>query len=504
MIERHVGYLKDDDPARIHAGSLAILADVGLLVRNEKARLRFAEHGCTIDDERVTLPADVVERYLAMVPSSFRLYARDPAYDVVLPRSVPAITTASSAPNIVDPVSGEERWATSDDIARIAHLVNELDGIDVFSISVLADDALADQFSLSRFYPALKNCKKPCRTSVIDVREAAQVLKLGHLIAGSAEAFAERPFMTFGYCAIVSPLTMDFDSTEMLMYYAENGINAYGTVAPIAGLSTPLSLVGMLVQMNAEWLAAACLAQMSKPGTGQIYNFLPVMADMRSGAYAAGAIETGMVSSAVSQMARYYGVPAGGYLGLTNAKVSDAQAGFEKAMAPLMGALSGIDYIVMGGLMDALMSFDFGQCVIDNEIALMLKRAVLGFDIDGLDEALQQIRDVGPASMFVDHPHTLENMRSAAFLPDLADRTPRKQWIEDGGHPIHDRAMDKARAILTQDNLNTISAAADERVRAAFPNLIAGDSRPPEGWSPPQPARQRKRASRRRRTAQQT
>jgi len=76
------------------------------------------------------------------------------------------IATASSAPDIVDPVSGITRRSTSDDIARIAHLVNELPGFDVFSISTLADDAPKDQFTLSRFYPALKNCLKPVRTSV--------------------------------------------------------------------------------------------------------------------------------------------------------------------------------------------------------------------------------------------------------------------------------------------------------------------------------------------------
>jgi trimethylamine--corrinoid protein Co-methyltransferase len=126
-------------------------------------------------------------------------------------------------------VTGKARRATSDDIARIAHLVNALPGFDLFSISTLADDAPSGQFSLSRFYPALKNCMKPCRTSVIDVREARQVLKLGELIAGSKEAYWERPFVNFGYCSIVSPLTMDYDSTEMLMFYAENDVTAYGT-----------------------------------------------------------------------------------------------------------------------------------------------------------------------------------------------------------------------------------------------------------------------------------
>jgi trimethylamine--corrinoid protein Co-methyltransferase len=159
------------------------------------------------------------------------------------------------------------------------------------------------------------------------------VIRLGELIAGSKEAFWQRPFINFGYCAIVSPLTMDFDSTETMMYFAENGITAYGTIAPMGGLSTPLSLPGMLTIMNAEWLAAATLAQMSRAGTAQIYNFLPVFADMRDGAYAPGAIEIGMMNSAVCQMARFYNVPAGGYLGLSNSKLADAQSGFEKGMS---------------------------------------------------------------------------------------------------------------------------------------------------------------------------
>jgi len=251
-------YLGDDDIRYVHESSLEILEEVGLLVRNEKARKRFAEHGAIVDHETemVRLPAAVVEKYRALVPPTITLRGRDPAFDITFPRKLPVIATASSAPDIVDPVTGVTRRSRSDDIARIAHLVNELPGFDLFSISTLADDAPNDQFSLTRFYSALKNCVKPCRTSVYNIREAEQVIKLGELIAGSKEAYRERPFINFGYCAIVSPLTMDFDSTDTLMYFAEQGITAYGTIAPMGGLSTPLTLPGMLVIMNAEWLAA--------------------------------------------------------------------------------------------------------------------------------------------------------------------------------------------------------------------------------------------------------
>jgi trimethylamine--corrinoid protein Co-methyltransferase len=477
-------YLGDDDIRYVHESSLEILEEVGLLVRNEKARKRFAEHGAIVDHETeiVRLPAAVVEKYRAMVPPTITLRGRDPAFDITFPRELPVIATASSAPDIVDPVSGMTRRSRSDDIARIAHLVNELPGFDLFSISTLADDAPRDQFSLTRFYAALKNCVKPCRTSVYNIREAEQVIRLGELIAGSREAYWERPFINFGYCAIVSPLTMDFDSTETLMYFAERGITAYGTIAPMGGLSTPLTLPGMLVIMNAEWLAAATLAQMSRPATEQIYNFLPVFADMRDGAYAPGAIEIGMMNSAVCQMARFYDVPAGGYLGLTNSKVADAQAGFEKGMSPLMGALSGADFIVMGGLQDALMSFDFGQAAIDNEIALMIKRVREGFGFDREAASVQEIKDTGPAGMFAANPATLERMLSTTFMPELADRKLREHWELEGSSTIHQRAMNKVYDILSQPNPAALDAEVDARIRAEFDGLVAADAKLQEGW----------------------
>jgi len=498
MITQHTQMLTDDQVQRVHAASLEILDHTGLLVRNEKARLRFAEHGCRVDHDSklVQFPADLVARCLELTPPEFTFFARDPACDVTLPRAAPAIATASSAPDIIDPVTGVERRATSDDIARTAHLVNELPGIDVFSISTLADDAPEGQFSLSRFYPALKNCIKPCRTSVIDVREAEQVLKLGALIAGSAEAFAKRPLITFGYCSIVSPLTMEYDSTEMLMYFAENDLNAYGTVAPVGGAGTPLSLPGMLALINAEWLATCVLTQISKAGRPMIYNFLPVFTDMRDGAYAPGAIETGIMCSALCQMARHYNVPSGSYLGLTNSKISDAQAGFEKGMSPLMGTLSGIDFIVMGGLLDALMTLDLGQLAIDSEIALMMKRAARGMDFSEENLALDEIHEAGPGGMFIGNAQTLANMKQTCLLPELADRDIREKWNMFGQRSIHQRALDQVQGILTKPNANALPPEIDAAIRAAFDDLVAGDSVPPEGWTPP-PVETRKRGGNR-------
>lgn len=484
MIARYAELLTQEQVAAVHDAALEVLDQVGLLVRNAKARERFRRHGCRVDADTqvVTFPRAVVEEFRRLVPPRFTFHARAEALSKTIPGDALVVATASSAPDLVDPDSGEVRRSRSDDIARIGHLVTHLDGIDVLSIAVLADDAPPGQFSLSRFYPAVKNCWKPVRTSVIDVGEAGQVLKLGALVAGSEREFRARPFITFGYCAIVSPLTMDFDSTEMLMHYAENELPAYGTVAPIGGISAPLSMMGMLAQIDAEWLAAAVLAQMSRAGTPLIYNFLPVVGDMRTGAYAPGAVETGIMAMALAQMARFYDVPSGSYLGLTNAKVGDAQAGYEKAMSPSIAATAGIDFVVMGGLLDALMAFDFGQMTIDDEIAQMLKRTRQGLSFGDLEQGIAEIREAGPAGMFVGHAETIARMKTAAFLPRIADRERRDVWTGQGRVDAHARALARAKELLCTPNPALLAADVDARVRAGLPGLVAGDVNVPDAW----------------------
>ncbi|MGD2144854.1 MAG: trimethylamine methyltransferase family protein, partial [Anaerolineae bacterium] len=147
----------------IHQASLEILETVGVLVRNEEARSRFAEHGCLVNAEThvVEFPRGVVEHFRAACPPAFTFHGRDAQYDRTIPDDGPLIITGSSAPDVIDVETGQVRRSHSRDIARIAHLVNELPGYDVFSICTTAGDAPGGQFGLSRFYPALKNCLKP-------------------------------------------------------------------------------------------------------------------------------------------------------------------------------------------------------------------------------------------------------------------------------------------------------------------------------------------------------
>ena len=101
--------LTQEQVERIHEASLEILENVGLLVRNEKARTIFAKHGCVVDSEThiVKFPRGVVEEFRAMMPPTFTFRGRDPQFDRTLPEEGPVIVTASSAPDIIDPVTGQ-------------------------------------------------------------------------------------------------------------------------------------------------------------------------------------------------------------------------------------------------------------------------------------------------------------------------------------------------------------------------------------------------------------
>lgn len=470
--------LTAEEVKRVHEASLVILEETGLLVRNEKARRIFARAGCRVDGATgvVQIPPAVVEEHRKAFPPSFTFRGRDPSYDRTIPQDGPLMVTASSAPDIIDPDTGVKRRAATADIARIAHLIGALPGFDVFSISTLADDAPKGYSSLARFYAALKNSLKPVRSNTPNMQELRDVLALGEIVAGSEKAYRERPLLNHHYCPVVSPLTMDVESTEAVLYLAEKALPVYGSICPNAGMSSPMSLIATLAQGNAEFLALGVLMQMVRSGTPLIYSVLATAADMRTGNYAPGGIETAILQMGYSQMARFYNVPSGGYIGLTNAHVNDAQSGYETGMGTAAALLGGADMLNMGGLLGSLMVFDFAKAVIDNEIAMMLKQLKRGISFDQEDPCLDLIRTVAPGGTFMDQMHTVKKMRTAAYLPKVATRAMRERWEKEGRTEIGARALAEARSLLAGVNPARFDEETDRKILSRFPVLakIAG------------------------------
>ncbi len=99
------------------------------------------------------------------------------------------------------------------------------------------------------------------------------------------------------------------------------------------------------------------------------------------------------------------------------------------------------------GMLESGVTIDFGQLVMDNEFAGMIKHVLNGIPVDDENLAVDVIHDVGPLKDFLAQKHTLKHMNSQS-QPDLIDRRRRSKWQELGGTDMYERAAAKAREIL--------------------------------------------------------
>ena len=110
--------------------------------------------------------------------------------------------------------------------------------------------------------------------------------------------------------------------------------------------------------------------------------------------------------------------------------------------------MAGANLIYGLGMFESGCTMDYGQLVMDNEFAEMIKFLVKGIPVRQDTLALDVIKDVGQFGEFVSHPHTLQNMREHQTYPRFIDRKMREVWDVEGQTSIHDRAWKEANHIL--------------------------------------------------------
>ena len=217
------------------------------------------------------------------------------------------------------------------------------------------------------------------------------------------------------------------------------------------GTTGPVTLVGTLVQHNAEVLAHIVLAQIINPGAPVMYGSATSGIDMRNASLRYGAVESGLMSSAIAQMARFYNVPCRVSAGTTDSKMLDMQAGFESATNLLMASLSGANYISnAAGAVDLALTASYEKLVIDHEIIAGIVRITKGITVTKEALAGELIRSIGPGGHYLTALHTVEHFRQDHFLPQLVDTEPYSVWEEAKNKDIKQRAREKVKEILQQ------------------------------------------------------
>ncbi len=249
-------------------------------------------------------------------------------------------------------------------------------------------------------------------------------------VAGGEEQLRQRPFISVITSFAISPLKLCTQSTRIMRAAVQSGIPVALSAAPMAGSTSPLTMAGTLVQLHAEELMGVAICQLTAPGAPILYGGIPGMADLHTMGYVGGGVECGMMNAAAHQLARRVRIPNYNSSGLSDAKIPDAQAGWEKGMTTLLVALSGGNYIHhAAGMLESMLAVAYEQYVIDDEIIGMAKRVLRGIEVDPEHLALEAVRAVGPGGNYMTSDHTMAHLRTEYYGGNgVTDRSGRAQW----------------------------------------------------------------------------
>jgi trimethylamine--corrinoid protein Co-methyltransferase len=342
--------LTTEDIAKIHATSMRVLAEVGVQVNSSEARELFKKAGATVSSSAniMTFPEEVVKAAIKTAPSMVNLAGRDDsgALDCTIGGKKVYLGTGGTALNVQDPGKTEVRPSQLKDVMNMARCVEALDNIHFYMLNVYPNDLRDDDkaVDVNRFGAALNKTRKHVMGGVYTVNGVRNVIKMAEMIAGSPEKLRERPFISMVTC-LVSPFKMDELYSTLTMEVARQGIPVVVPAEPLCGATAPITLAGNLVIQNVDSLSGIMLAQLTNPGTPSIYGCISSITDLSDMKYLSGAVEMGMMNAAAAQMAQFYKLPYYATAGMTDAKVSDAQAGYESGIGSLMAALSGANFI---------------------------------------------------------------------------------------------------------------------------------------------------------------
>ncbi len=109
--------------------------------------------------------------------------------------------------------------------------------------------------------------------------------------------------------------------------------------------------------------------------------------------------------------------------------------------------MAGANLIYGLGMIEMGMTIDYGQLVMDNEFARMIKHTVQGITVNDETLAVDAIHEIGIGKDFLSHESTYKNMRSLT-APKLIDRKTREDWEAEGSTDIHQRALEVAKDVL--------------------------------------------------------
>ncbi len=470
--------LTNDNIETIHNASLKILEEIGFTYEPglEDTVELLEKAGAHVDRKyaRITFPKGLVTEQVSKAPKEVILYGRNGKNDLDLTENQVHLGTGGAAIRVLDLQTSTARPTTLNDIYQIGRLVDSLDNIHFYLRPCIPTNIPESEYDVNTYYACLKATGKHVMSGVNNEDSLHKVIELASLIAGGKEKLLEKPFVSVITSFSISPLKLDPQATLIMQEAIRNKIPVALSAAPMSGSTSPMTMAGTLAQLHAEQLAGICICQLTNPGAPLLYGGIPGMANLKTMGYLGGAVECGMMNAAIHQLADYIKIPNYNSSGLTDSKIPDTQAGWEKAITTLLAVMGGSNYVHhAAGMLESMIAVAYEQYVIDDEIIGMCCKVLKGIDVDKEHLALEVIDSVKPGGNFMADNHTMTHMRKEYFVGNgVTDSRSRDKWEKHGSLDARNRAREIAKEILSKEEKFYISKEVDQSIRRKFNILL--------------------------------
>jgi trimethylamine--corrinoid protein Co-methyltransferase len=441
--------LSEDQKAEIFRAALQTLENVGVDVFHEEARALLQDKGAWVDGVRVRFPSHLVRQALATAPASFTVYSREGSREKNIeigPNRV-HYGPGPTCPNMRDPRTGERRQYLRRDAQAVALACDALPDIDFVESLGNINDVTPDLADVYEFADMIAATGKPIVAWSFTKETCQDIHAIAAVVAGGEEALKLRPNYIF-YAEPLSPLVANTEATDKLVYCARHRIPIVYTPCPMNGGTAPTTSAGILVTALCESLHGLVIAQAIQPGTPFVMGGVVSIMDMQHTTLAYGAPELALQSAALTEMARYLGLPVWSTAGCTDAKTVDEQAGVEGAISILFAGLSGADLVHDVGFIEGAMTGSLQMATMSDEIISYTRRFLRGIDVRPETLAVDVIEAVGPDGNYLGTDHTLEFYKQEFWFPRTIDRQRWEDWQAAGALTHSERVQARLDEIL--------------------------------------------------------
>ena len=295
---------------------MKVFMDPGILVLNDEARKIFKDNGCDVDEEKniVRIPEDVAVAAIKRAPPEVPLYARKKENDINIKWDGKTHWINFATGVKVCDYQGHGQFLTRDsteqDLCNIAKVCDWADNLDYFMNAVVPNDITGvGDTDMHKTMATFREQSKPAMVSGVwdDIPIYHEIAKTFY--GGDEEMAYKRPLFAMSTCP-TSPLELGDNVCRAIMEGGKYNIPAIIISMAMAGGSSPVFIASTLVTHNAEVLSSIILSQLAYPGAPVVYASSTTLFDLKIGAAPVGCPELSLLSSAISQLSKYYGLPS--------------------------------------------------------------------------------------------------------------------------------------------------------------------------------------------------